>query len=106
MIKNTIVEFFGELVCKLDNDCIGIGNIGKLNCRKKRAQMRKRAQKKKVAPPWLWGAPHDSPPLSDLCPRFLTSTIAFKWRILGYNADGDGDARSKSIFEVCKFLCF
>jgi hypothetical protein len=66
--------------------------------KRKRVRKRKRKiyKKKKMAPPWLGGAPCSSIPPGGPGSTLLTSATAARWRVLGHHVRGDGDARSES----------
>ena len=53
-------------------------------------------KKRKMAPPWLGGAPHYSPPLDHPSSTLVISATAARWRVLDHHAGGNGDARRES----------
>ncbi len=87
-----------------------VGSNDKQPRKRKRVRKRKKKiyKKKKMAPPWLGGAPCSSIPPGGPGSTLLTSATAARWRVLGHHVRGDGDARSESASSLgmVSFLSF
>ena len=94
-MKNVSTDIRGEIVV-IKEDCVGFESTIKQAGKKKRAKIRKRSKKRKMAPPFLGGATYDSLPSRDPGTILLTSTTTDEWRVFGHHVGGGTDARSES----------
>ena len=80
--KSIVVEKEKEFVPANDDNGEPEGTVKQAR-KRKRVRKRKTCEKKKMAQPWLRGAPHYSPPLDDPGSTLLTSATLEAIEMLG-----------------------